>query len=167
MEVPWSLLGLQWSLFSPPCFSVLNLKLDKVCMDTAIAGEKILWQETSSACPSLTPWSGYWETELLARRSRNAMKNPDKNMTVAPIHVNISGISAKNHAPIIAVQISFRKSKGMVAVGSVSLRDWLIAICAIVPDKPINASQPSVWIPNGCQTHIAGKSEKSPKKIPM
>jgi len=48
------------------------------------------------------------------------MKRPDEKMTVAPIHVKISGISAKNQAPIIAVQINLRKSKGMSAVGSVS-----------------------------------------------
>ena len=72
------------------------------------------------------------------------MKKSDKKVTVAPIQVNMLGTSAKNQAPIIAAQISLRKSKGMVAVGSASLSDWLNAICAIVPERPIRTSNPSV-----------------------
>ena len=53
-------------------------------------------------------------------------------------------ISAKNHVPVIAVQISLKKSNGMLAIGSVALNDWLIAICAIVPDNLINIIQTNV-----------------------
>ena len=73
----------------------------------------------------------------------SAIKKGDKNLTVAPIQVNIFEI-AKNQAPIIAVQISLRKSKGMAVVGSVSLSNCLIVICVLVPDKSINTIQPRV-----------------------
>ena len=56
-------------------------------------------------------------------------RRPDTKITLALIQVEISGILAKNQSPISAVQINLRKSKGIKAVGSVSLNAWLNNVC--------------------------------------